>query len=80
MAFDWFWKAMGSSPKKNQKKSRAVVAQADPSRYSGLSDAELRDAASDVVTEQSTSEDGHHFGGQVDDAPALLAILSLIHI
>lgn len=75
MAFDWFWKAMGSSPKKNQKKSRAVVAQADSSRYSGLSDAELRDAASDVVTEQSTSEDGHHFGGQVDDAPALLAIL-----
>lgn len=75
MAFDWFWKAMGSSPKKNQKKSRAVVAQANSSRYSGLSDAELRDAASDVVTEQSTSEDGHHFGGQVDDAPALLAIL-----
>ena len=75
MAFDWFWKAMGSSPKKNQKKSRAVVAQADSSRYSGLSDAELRDAASDVVTEQSISEDGHHFGGQVDDAPALLAIL-----
>ena len=75
MAFDWFWKAMGSSPKKNQKKSRAVVAQADSSRYSGLSDAELRDAASDVVTKQSTSEDGHHFGGQVDDAPALLAIL-----
>ncbi|WP_296214502.1 accessory Sec system translocase SecA2 [uncultured Corynebacterium sp.] len=75
MAFDWFWKAMGSSPKKNQKKSRAVVAQADSSRYSGLSDAELRDAASDVVTEQSTSEDGHHFGGQVDDASALLAIL-----
>lgn len=75
MAFDWFWKAMGSSPKKNQKKSRAVVAQADSSRYSGLSDAELRDAASDVVTEQSTSEDGRHFGGQVDDASALLAIL-----
>lgn len=75
MAFDWFWKAMGSSPKKNQKKSRAVVAQADSSRYSGLSDAELRDAASGVVTEQSTSEDGHHFGGQVDDASALLAIL-----
>lgn len=75
MAFDWFWKAMGSSPKKNQKKSRAVVAQADSSRYSGLSDEELRDAASDVITKQSTSEDGHHFGGQVDDAPALLAIL-----
>lgn len=75
MAFDWFWKAMGSSPKKNQKKSRAVVAQADSSRYSGLSDAELRDAALDVVTEQSTSEDGRHFGGQVDDASALLAIL-----
>lgn len=75
MAFDWFWKAMGSSPKKNQKKSRAVVAQADSSRYSGLSDEELRDAASDVITKQSTSEDGHHFGGQVDDAPALLGIL-----
>ena len=27
-AFDWFWKAMGSSTERNDKKSRNIVAQA----------------------------------------------------
>lgn len=69
-AFDWFWRAMGTSPKKNQKKSRAVVAQANPERYTGATDDELRAAAADAVVKAGEGEDG-----RIKDVPQLLAVL-----
>ncbi|MDK8790148.1 accessory Sec system translocase SecA2 [Corynebacterium sp. MSK039] len=69
-AFDWFWRAMGTSPKKNQKKSRAVVAQANPERYTGATDDELRAAAADAVVKAGEREDG-----RIKDVPQLLAVL-----
>ncbi|KAB3523551.1 accessory Sec system translocase SecA2 [Corynebacterium sp. zg254] len=65
MAMDWFWKAMGTSPKKNQKKSRAVVAQASAERFAGVDDDALRAAAREAVRTSN---------GQ-PDYPALLAAL-----
>lgn len=69
-AFDWFWRAMGTSPKKNQKKSRAVVAQANPERYTGATDDELRAAAADAVVKAGEGEKG-----RIKDVPQLLAVL-----
>ena len=69
-AFDWFWRAMGTSPKKNQKKSRAVVAQANPERYTGATDDELRAAAAEAVVKAGEGEDG-----RIKDVPQLLAVL-----
>ncbi|TYR16174.1 accessory Sec system translocase SecA2 [Corynebacterium urealyticum] len=69
-AFDWFWRAMGTSPKKNQKKSRAVVAQANPERYTGATDDELRAAATEAVVKAGESEKG-----RIKDVPQLLAVL-----
>ena len=69
-AFDWFWRAMGTSPKKNQKKSRAVVAQANPERYTGATDDELRAAAADAVVKAPEGEKG-----RITDVPQLLAVL-----
>ena len=69
-AFDWFWRAMGTSPKKNQKKSRAVVAQANPERYTGATDDELRAAAADAVVKAPEGEKG-----RITDVAQLLAVL-----
>ncbi|WOH93579.1 accessory Sec system translocase SecA2 [Corynebacterium urealyticum] len=69
-AFDWFWRAMGTSPKRNQKKSRAVVAQANPERYTGATDDELRAAAADAVVKA-----GEGAEGRIKDVPQLLAVL-----
>ena len=69
-AFDWFWRAMGTSPKKNQKKSRAVVAQANPERYTDATDDELRAAAADAVVKAPEGEKG-----RITDVPQLLAVL-----
>ena len=69
-AFDWFWRAMGTSPKKNQKKSRAVVAQANPERYTGATGDELRAAAADAVVKAPEGEKG-----RITDVPQLLAVL-----
>lgn len=83
MAFDWFWKAMGSSPTKNQKKSRAVVAQAGADRFAEASDDELRDHAKATIANawpkaSSGERDAEALDGpqpSVKDAPALLAVL-----
>ena len=83
MAFDWFWKAMGSSPTKNQKKSRAVVAQAGADRFANSSDEELRESAKATIAhawpKASTGErEAEAFDGpqpSVKDASALLAAL-----
>ncbi|WP_186277185.1 accessory Sec system translocase SecA2 [Corynebacterium anserum] len=76
MAFDWFWKAMGSSPTKNQKKSRAVVAQAGADRYAGATDDELRTAAAEAVVPREFDEDGAVIReGYVEDAAQLLGVV-----
>ena len=61
---------MGTSPKKNQKKSRAVVAQANPERYTGTTDDELRAAAAEAIVKAGEGEDG-----RIKDVPQLLAVL-----
>ncbi|HIW94883.1 MAG TPA: accessory Sec system translocase SecA2 [Candidatus Corynebacterium gallistercoris] len=73
MAFDWFWKAMGSSPAKNQKKSRAVVAQAGSDRFASASDDDVRDAAAAAIAPGTLAADGQRGHGHVTDASALLA-------
>ena len=83
MAFDWFWKAMGSSPTKNQKKSRAVVAQAGADRFAQATDEELRDHARSTIANawpkaSSGQRDAEDFDApqpSVKDASALLAVL-----
>ncbi len=72
-AFDWFWRAMGSSPTKNQKKSRAVVAQAGADRFAEASDQELRDAAVKAVKRREIDGDVLITPGEVVDSGALLA-------
>ncbi len=74
-AFDWFWRAMGTSPKKNQKKSRVVVAQAGADRFAQASDEELRGAAETAVQQQIVEDGEITQEGQVLDASALLAVL-----
>lgn len=61
---------MGTSPKKNQKKSRAVVAQANPERYTDATDDELRAAAAEAVVKAGEGADG-----RIKDVPQLLAVL-----
>ena len=76
MAFDWFWKAMGSSPRKNQKKSRAVVAQASADRFADASDEELRTVAANAVVARELDEDGQVVrSGSVKDDAALLGVV-----
>ncbi|WP_312097516.1 accessory Sec system translocase SecA2 [Corynebacterium dentalis] len=72
MAFDWFWKTMGTSPTKNQKKSKAVVAQAGADRFRDASDAELREAATSAVVKQDLDEYGQGSVGRVLDDSKLL--------
>ena len=75
MAFDWFWKAMGSSPNKNQKKSKAVVEQADSSRFSAMTDDELRDAATSAIVRGSSGDEHGERPAYVKEASQLLGAL-----
>lgn len=67
-AFDWFWKAMGAQNERNDKKSKAVVADAHDriEALSQLSDDDLRDRARSIVS-----------GGEITDKSEFLAILSV---
>ena len=67
-AFDWFWKAMGSSSERNDKASKSIVSQAHGlfDRYGAMGDAELAAAARATVAGQG-----------IEDKPAFLAILSV---
>ncbi|GAB3074518.1 accessory Sec system translocase SecA2 [Corynebacterium aquatimens] len=64
--FDWFWKAMGSTAERNNKKSKGIVAQVEgvAQKYASLDDAALAAAVRDVVRD-----------GKIVDKPAFLAIL-----
>ena len=67
-AFDWFWKAMGSTSERNNKKSKGIVAGAHeliPS-IEQLDDAALAAAIRDTVS-----------GGAIKDKQRFLAILSV---
>lgn len=75
MAFDWFWKAMGSSPTKNQKKSKAVVGKASADRFANATDEQLREAASQAVRRQQLEAEAITTTGAVLDAAKLLGVL-----
>lgn len=71
-SFDWFWKAMGTSPTKNQKKSRSTVARANEcaasfggSGLNAASDAEVVQLARDAIRDGANPA--------IDNMPALLA-------
>ena len=66
--FDWFWKAMGSTTERNNKKSKAVVANA----HGLIDELSLLDDASLAETVRATVR-----GGAVSDAPRFLAGLSV---
>ena len=65
MAFDWFWKAMGASQTRNQKRSRALVqeAEAQHAELSQLDDAALAQRARELTA-----------GGLKDPAAFLAAL------
>lgn len=65
MAFDWFWKAMGASQTRNQKRSRALVqeAEAQHAELSQLDDAALAQRARELTA------------GGLKDPAAFLAVL-----
>lgn len=67
-AFDWFWKAMGSTAERNNKKSKGVVAAAHEliEELSPLDDATLAATVRDTVS-----------AGEVADKPRFLAGLSV---
>lgn len=75
MAFDWFWKAMGTSPHKNQKKSMAVVAQAGADRYREATEEELRKAAAQSVVRQQFEDGSLIREGKVLDESKLLGVV-----
>ena len=66
--FDWFWKAMGSTSERNDKKSKGIVATAHElmPAYEGRSDAELAKEIRATVVD-----------GQIQKKPEFLAILSV---
>ncbi|WP_087117894.1 accessory Sec system translocase SecA2 [Corynebacterium urinipleomorphum] len=66
--FDWFWKAMGSSSERNDKKSKGIVSQAHGliAGYEQRSDAELVDAIRGTVD-----------NGQITDKANFLAVLTV---
>ena len=66
--FDWFWKAMGSTAERNNKKSKAVVATA----HGLIDELSLLDDASLAQTVRSTVRDG-----AIADTPRFLAGLSV---
>ncbi|MFH0410624.1 accessory Sec system translocase SecA2 [Corynebacterium sp. L4756] len=67
-AFDWFWKAMGSSSERNNKKSKSIVtdSQSLQDELSALSDAELAARARDCAA-----------GGELKDKSTFLACLAV---
>lgn len=67
-AFDWFWKAMGSSTERNDKKSRSIVAQA----HELIPLLEQLDNATLAAEVRSTVVDG-----AIEDKPRFLAGLSV---
>ena len=66
--FDWFWKAMGSSTERNDKKSKGIVSQAHGliDSYAQRSDAELVEAIRGTVA-----------NGKITDKAGFLAVLSV---
>lgn len=66
--FDWFWKAMGSSSERNDKKSKGIVAQAHQliGEYEQRGDAELVDTIRGTVD-----------SGQIKKKPEFLAALTV---
>lgn len=66
--FDWFWKAMGSSAERNDKKSKGIVSDAHEliAHYSGMGDEDLASAIRETVAD-----------GQIQKKPDFLAILSV---
>lgn len=67
MAFDWFWKAMGASQTRNQKRSRALVQEAE-AQHAGLS--QLDDAALAQRARELTA-------GGLKDPAAFLGVLGV---
>lgn len=67
-AFDWFWKAMGSTSERNNKKSKGIVAAA----YELLPELEQLDDAALVDTIRTTVADG-----QIKDKSRFLAVLTV---
>ncbi len=69
--FDWFWKAMGSSSERNDKKSKGIVSQAHGliADYEQRSDAELVEAIRGTVAD-----------GQIKKKPEFLAVLTVASI
>ena len=67
-AFGWFWKAMGATSERNNKKSKGIVAKAHEliGEFEALDDAALSAAVRDTVRD-----------GEVVDKPRFLAILSV---
>lgn len=66
--FDWFWKAMGSSSERNDKKSKGIVSQAHGliAGYEQRSDAELVEAIRGTVD-----------NGKITDKAEFLAVLTV---
>ncbi|ANE03974.1 accessory Sec system translocase SecA2 [Corynebacterium crudilactis] len=66
--FDWFWKALGGKSGRNQKRSLAIVDQAEShaAELDGLDDAALAQRARDLAQ-----------GGQIDNHAEFLAILGV---
>lgn len=67
-AFDWFWKAMGSTSERNNKKSKGIVAAA----YELIPELESLDDAALAATVRDTVSDG-----VIKDKSRFLAILSV---
>lgn len=67
-AFDWFWKAMGSTSERNNKKSKGIVAAA----YELLPELEQLDDAALVDTIRTTVADG-----EIKDKSRFLAVLTV---
>jgi len=66
--FDWFWKAMGASAERNDKKSKGIVSQA----YELIADYEHRSDAELVDAVRGTFE-----AGQIKKKPEFLAVLTV---
>ena len=51
-AFDWFWKAMGSSSERNNKKSKSIVTDSERliTELNALDDAQLADRARECAS------------------------------
>ncbi len=68
MAFNWFWKAMGASQTRNQKRSRTIVKDAGvhQTEFAGFDDVTLAQRARDLAAD-----------GSISDPAAFLAVLGI---